>query len=179
MLHFISSVIGVDVSAFLGVGNLVEVDEDAALLHVAELVVYSGAEHAHGGREAHVGADEWRDVYILAADVAVEKQIIFLEIITSEERFQLFHVATGVERCDGCHKLVGVGEIEVEEIQQQVSAVNGIAGIHRHLAKEILYLRMDDGECSKSVPQVVKGKDAFGSHPARLVLGSYKGTSQF
>ena len=80
---------------------------------------------------------------------------------------------------DGSDKFLMVGEVEVQERQQQVAAVDGIGGIHRHLAKEVFYLGVDNGEGAQAVPQVVEDEDALGSHTARLVFGSDKRASQF
>ena len=164
-------------AAFLGVGDFVKVDEDAAFLHASKLMVDCCAEHAHSGREAHVGTDERRNVDILAADVAVEEQVVFLEIIAFEKRRQILHVAN-VEWRDGSHQFFMVREIEMQESEQQVAAVNGIVGVHRHLAKEVLDFRMDDGEGSEPIPQVVEGKDAFSANFTRLVFGPYKRSPQ-
>ncbi len=108
---------GVDVAAFFGGCDFVEVYEYAALFHIAKLVVDGGAEHAHGGRETHVSADERRNVDVLAADVAVEEQVVFLEIISFEKSGKLFNVTADVEGCDGSNQLVVVREIEVQEAQ--------------------------------------------------------------
>ena len=64
--------IGVDVTALLLVGNLVEVDEDARLLHVAKLAVDGRAQQQHLGRQAHVGVDQRRDVDAVLADEGVQ-----------------------------------------------------------------------------------------------------------
>ena len=37
--------------------DFVDGDENAGLFDVAKRVVDGGAEHAHGGRKAHIGAD--------------------------------------------------------------------------------------------------------------------------
>ena len=134
-------------SAFFGVGDFVKVDEDAALFHVSKLIVDGSAEHSHSGRKTHIGADKRRNVDVFAANVAVEEQIIFLEIIAFEERCQFFHVAN-VEWRDGSHQFFMIREIKVQESEQQVAAVNGIVGVHRHLAKEVLDFRMNNGERS-------------------------------
>ena len=122
-------------AAFLVVGDFVNLDEDAAFFHASKLMVDSGAEHAHGGREAHVGIDERRDVDALASDVVVEPPVVFLEIVAVEERCHFLEVSAGVEWVDGSDKVLMVGEIQVQERQQQVAAVDGIAGVHRHLAE--------------------------------------------
>lgn len=44
-----STMICVDVAALFGVGNFIEINQDAAFFHVAEFVVDGSSQHAHGG----------------------------------------------------------------------------------------------------------------------------------
>lgn len=44
---------------FIDIGNL---DENGSFFHASETRVDGSAEHLHGGGEAHVGIDQWRDI---------------------------------------------------------------------------------------------------------------------
>ena len=70
---------GVDVADALLLEDLLDGDEDAGLLDVAEAVVDGGAEELHRGREAHVGVHQRRDVVAQLADLGVEDAVVFLE----------------------------------------------------------------------------------------------------
>lgn len=94
--------------------------EDAAFLHVAELVVDRSAEHAHRGRQAHVGVDQGRDVVAELAHLAVKDLIVGLEIGAGEELRHLLGVGLSGKFGDGPHQMVAVGEMLFQEIQDHV-----------------------------------------------------------
>ena len=66
----------------------------------------------------------------------------------------------------------------LEEVEYKVSAKTYVAWVHRHLAKVILHLGVDDGQSAQSVPQVVECKEALGSHLAALVFRRNKRATQ-
>ena len=53
--------------------ELIDIDEDASLLHCSKLVVDGGAKDEHRGREVHVGIDKWGNVAAAVAHLGVEK----------------------------------------------------------------------------------------------------------
>ena len=75
-----------------------------------------------------------------------------------------------LKRLDGAHQLVGVGEVFVQECQEQIATFGGIVGIHCHLAEEVFHLGVYHSESSKTVPEVVEGKNCFCTHLGRLVF---------
>ena len=77
--------VGIDVADSLLCQYLIDSDEDARLLHAAELIVDGGAEDLHGGRKAHVGVDQRRDVESELPDLAVEQALVGLEILLGED----------------------------------------------------------------------------------------------
>lgn len=80
----------IDVADALLSQNLVDGDEDARFLDVAERVVDGGAEDAHRGAQAHVGVDEGRNVETELADGTVKDAVVFLKVVVRKERAQ-FH----------------------------------------------------------------------------------------
>ena len=67
----------------------------------------------------------------------------------------------------------------LEEIQNHVASTADIRRIHRHLAEEILHVRLDDGERSESVPKVVKSEKTLGTTARALILERHERTSEF
>ena len=70
--------------------DFVDGDENAGFFDVAERVVDGGAEHTHGGRKAHVGAHERRDVESTLSHGTVENLVVGAEIVFDEELAELF-----------------------------------------------------------------------------------------
>ena len=56
-----------------------------------------------------------------------------------------------------------------EEVQNHVTSLTDVRGIHGHLAEEILDVGAYDGERSEAVPQVVEGEKALCAHLGALV----------
>ena len=52
----------------------------------------------------------------------------------------------------------------LQEIENHVASLTDVAGVHGHLSEEIAHVGHDDRQCSQSVPQVVEGEEALGSH---------------
>ncbi len=162
--------VAVDVTDAFLVEDLVDGDEDASLLDVAEAVVDGGAKHAHGGREAHVGVDEWWNIVPARANLSVEDAIVGLEVVLTEEFCQLLAVGFDLERVHGQDELVGVVEVLLQEEEDHVAGYAVVAGVHGDLAEEIAYVGFDDGEGSESVPQVVEGEEGLDACARALVL---------
>ena len=80
---------------------LVHCYEYAGFLHLAELVVDGGAEHAHGGTEAHVGVDQWRNVVAALAHLGVEYAVVGLEVVVYEELGKLIGRGVDAQWLDG------------------------------------------------------------------------------
>lgn len=60
--------------------QLVDIDEDAGLLHRTKLVVDGGAKDEHRGREVHVGIDKGRDVAAAVAHLSIEDAVVEFEV---------------------------------------------------------------------------------------------------
>lgn len=142
----------VDVSNAFLVEDLVDGDEDACLLDVAEAVVDGGAKHAHGGREAHIGVDERWNIVPARANLAVEDTVVGLEVVLAEELRELLAVGLDLEWVHGQDELVGVVEVLLQEEEDHVARHAVIAGVHGDLAEEVAHVGLDDGEGSESVP---------------------------
>ena len=97
---------GVDMADALALENFVHGDEDACLLHVAETVVDGGTEELHCGRERHVCVDERRDVVAEGTNLAVEDEIVLLEVVLAEELAQLLLRRLYLERLERDDKVV-------------------------------------------------------------------------
>ena len=138
---------------------LVHCYEYACFLHLAELVVDGGAEHAHGGTEAHVGVDQWRNVVAALAHLGVEYAVVGLEVVVYEELGELIGRGVDVQWLDGGDEGVLVAKMLVQEVEYHVACRTVERRIHGHLAKEVFQIGHDHGECSKSVPKVVEGKN--------------------
>ena len=107
---------GVDVADALLLEDLLDGDEDAGLLDVAEAVVDGGAEELHRGREAHIGIDQRRDVVTQLTDLGVEDALVFLEIGLAEECLEFLRVGLDLQRFHRHDEVLLVGEVLVEEV---------------------------------------------------------------
>ena len=56
-----------------------------------------------------------------------------------------------------------------QEVQNHVAPLAYVAGVHGHFAEEVAHVGHDDGECAESVPEVVEGDEAFGTHAGALI----------
>ena len=67
----------------------------------------------------------------------------------------------------------------MQEVEYHVAAFVAERGIHGYFAEEVFDLRIFDGECAKSVPQVVERVEAFGAGLCRLVADAHKRPPEF
>ena len=128
----------VDVSTFLFFENFIDYEEDAALLHIAEFVVDSCAEHTHCGREAHIGVHKRRNCLSVGTHLTVEDEEIAAVILPAEDIGEYCGVGTNLERPDRTDEVIGVGEVLVEKVKYHVAARFRVAGVHGYFAEEIL-----------------------------------------
>ena len=170
--------IGLDVPFLLFLQDLVDRDQDAGLLHLAEFVVDGGAEDAHLGREVHVGVDQRRHVDAELAHLLVEHLIVVAEVIVVEQAREPRLVPLDPQGHDGRHQLVRIREMAVEEIEDQVARLGVVRIIHRDLAEEIAQLGVDDRQGAQPVPQVVEDEKTFRGGPCGLILEGDKRAAQ-
>ena len=168
----------VDVAHALVFEYLVDGDEDARLLYVAEAVVDGGAEELHGGRERHIGVDEWRDVVAQRTYLAVEDEVVLLEVVLAEQGCELLLRGLYLQRVERYDEVVLVVEVLLEEVENHVAAAAYVRRVHGHLAEEVLHVGLDDGERTESVPQVVECEEALRSAACALVLERDEGATQ-
>ena len=78
----------------------------------------------------------------------------------------------------GNDQSIFIAKVFTQEIENHVTSLAVIAGVHGHLTKEILTTRHDDSQCTKSVPKIVKGKDGLAVGTGRLIFECDERTSQ-
>ena len=149
----------VDMSHALVLEDFIHGNKDARFLYISKSVVDGSAEELHRGAQSHIGIDKRRDVVSEIAYLAIENLVVLLERLLAEERLQLLRVGLYLKRVHGQDKIILVLEMFFQEIQDHVASLAYVRGIHGHLAKEILYVGLDDGECSKTVPQIIEGEE--------------------
>ena len=71
-------------------------------------------------------------------------------------------------------ELLLVFEMLLEEKENHISAAPVVRRVHRHLSEEILDVRHDDGERTKSVPKVVESEYGLVACTSRLVFEADK-----
>ena len=125
---------------------LVDGNEDARLLDVAETVVDGRSEELHRRREAHVGIDQRRDVVAQGTYLTVQDAVVFVEVAAGEKLLQLALVSFNFQRFHRNNQLFLVGKILLEEIENHVAATADIGRIHGELPEEVPYVRLDDGQ---------------------------------
>lgn len=130
---------------FFLVEDFVDAHEDACFFNVAEFVVYGGSECAHGGRQAHVGVDERRDVESVVADVCVEDFVVVLEISGVEDLFHFPCVDVHLQWCAWPHEVFVVREVCAEEVEYEVAAACVVCGVHGDFAEEVAYVGVFNG----------------------------------
>ena len=152
--------------------NLADSNEDAGFFHFSKTIVDGCAKHLHGGGKAHIGIDQWRYVVTQCAHLMVQNLVVFLERIFAEKLLKFFRVILQLKRFGGDYESVFVTEVFAQEIKNHVTSLTVVTGVHGHLTEEILTSRHDDCQGTKSVPQVVEGKDGFTIGTSGLVLES-------
>ena len=158
------SVLGVeggDVAAFLFFEDLVDGEEYAAFFDIAKFVVDCRSKHSHGGRQAHVGVDERRDVEAVGADFAVENLVVVFECVAGEELLHFRGVKLDGEGIPGGDEVVVVGEVFVEEVENEVATFAVVAGVHGHFAEQMFDFGMENGQRPEAVPEVVECVEGF------------------
>ena len=158
--------------------ELVDVDEDAGLLHSSKLVVDGGAKDEHRGREVHIGIDKGRDVATAVAHLGIEDAVVELEVGLHEELAELRGVVLDEQGLIGTHHVAAVAKVLAEEIEDHIARQAVVRGIHGHLAEEILGIGEHHGEGGKAIEEVVESKEALGASTRRLVLDSNERTTQ-
>ena len=66
----------------------------------------------------------------------------------------------------------------LQEIKYHVTSPADIRRVHRHLTEEILEIRIENGQCTETIPQVVQGEDAFGVAAHVLIFQRHERPSQ-
>ena len=150
--------------------DFVDGDENAGFFDVAKRVVDGCAEHAHGGRKAHIGAHERRDVDSTLANRAVENLVVGAEIVFNEEITKLFF---------GCFEQYGVGngdeavaiaEMALEELENHVTCLAVEARIHGHFREEVFQIGDHHRKGAQAVPKIVERVETLGEIVGALVL---------
>ena len=168
----------VDVAYALLLEYLVDGNQDARLLDIAETIVDGGSEELHRGTEVHIGIDERRDVVPQVAYLTVEHAVVFLEVVMAEYLGQFVIGSLNNQRFHRYNEVLLVIKMLAQEVENHISAATDIAGIHRNLTEEILELGIEHGEGAKAVPEVVEGEDALGVFAHILVAERHKRTPQ-
>ena len=162
--------IAFDVALTLLFQDLVDGYENAGFFDVAKCVVDGRAEHPHGGRKAHVGAHERRDVEAALANGTVENLVVGAEIVFDEELAELFFrrfEQYGVGHCD---ESVAVAEMALEKIEYHVARLTVEAWIHGHFPEEVFQIGDHHREGAQAVPKIVEGIETLGEIVGALVL---------
>ena len=77
------------------------------------------------------------------------------------------------------YKLLRIFKIFVQEVEKKVASAHIVRGVHCYLAKEIAYVGVFYNKGSKSVPEVVQGKETFAFDVGALVVWLYEGSAKF
>lgn len=168
----------VDVANTLLFQNLIHGYENTRLLYITETIVDGGAEELHGGRERHIGVDEWRDVVAQRTNLAVEYEVVLLEVVLAEQGCELLLRSLYLQWVKRQDEVVLVVEVLLEEVEDHVAATAYVRRVHGHLAEEVLHVGLDDGERAESVPEVVECEEALRSAACALVLECHEGAAQ-
>ena len=158
--------------------ELIDIDEDAGLLHSSKLMVDGGAKDEHRGREVHVGIDKRGNVAAAVAHLGIEDAVVELEVGLYEELAELRGVVLEEQGLIGAHHVAAVAKVLVEEVEDHVARHAVIRGVHGHLTKEVLGIGEHHGEGGKAIEEVVEGKETLGAGTRRLVLDSDERATQ-
>ena len=158
--------------------ELIDIDEDAGLLHSSKLMVDGGAKDEHRGREVHVGVDKGGDVATAVAHLGIEDAVVELEVGLHKQLAELFGVVLKEQGLIGTHHVAAVAKVLVEEVENHIACHAVVGGVHGHLTKEELCIGEHHGEGGKAIEEVVESKKALGAGTRRLVLDSYERATQ-
>ena len=78
----------VDMAHALLFKYLVNSNQDACFLNIAKAIVDGGAKKLHGGRQAHVGINQRRNVVAQLTYLAVQDAIVGLEVVFAKQLLQ-------------------------------------------------------------------------------------------
>lgn len=142
----------IDVAHTLFFQDFINGNQDAGLLHITKTIVDGCAEELHRRRQRHIGVDKRRDVVAQGTHLAVEDEVVFLEVVLAEQLLQFVLRCLYLKRLEWDDKVLLVVEVLLEEAKYHVSASADVGWIHRHLAEEVAHVRLDDGKGAQSVP---------------------------
>ena len=83
------------------------------------------------------------------------------------------------QRLDGADELVGIREKMGEEIENQVTRAFMVGVIHGHFTEIVAQFRIDDGECSQAIPQVIQDENSLCLGAGGLIVQADERASQF
>ena len=142
----------VDMAHALLFKYLVNSNQDACFLNIAKAIVDGGAKKLHGGRQAHVGINQRRNVVAQLTYLAVQDAIVGLEVVFAEQLLQFGLRRFNLQRLHGDDEVLFIVEVFLQEEKNHVSTPTYIRGIHGHLAKEIFYVGLDNSEGTQAIP---------------------------
>ena len=175
----VALLVTVEIALAFVVEEVAEGDEDAGVGGAGEVVVGAGAERAHGGREVHVGVEEWRYGAATGTDGMEEYLVVFLVVATLKDADELVVVGLDGDGLVGPHQAVAVGEVLAIEIEYEVASFAVEVAIHGNLAEEIACLGDFEDEASEAVPEVIEAVEALAEVVAGLVGGLDEGAAEF
>lgn len=122
--------------------------------------------------------DQRRDIITQLANLRIQYLIILFKGILAEQRSQFLVGSFQNQRFHRCYQLFPIIKMLLKEVQNHVASTTMIAGIHSHLAKEVLHIRHHHCQRSQSVPQIIQRKQTFTAGTCRLIFQRHKRASQ-
>ena len=108
----------------------------------------------------------------------IQNAIVSTEIIFREDSCHLALRSFQLQWLHRNHQVLLVIKMLLEEVENHIAATTDVRRIHRHLAEEILYIRIEHGEGTQSVPEIVESKDTLGILAHILILERDERTAQ-
>ena len=158
--------------------NLIDGDEDTGLLHITKTIVDGGTEKLHRRTQTHVGINKRRNIITQLANFTVQDAIVCLEVIFCKDGSQITLWSIQFQRFHREYEVLLVIEMLLEEIENHVAATTDVRRIHRHLAEEIFYFRIENRQSAQTIPEIVESKDALGVGTHILIFERNEGTAQ-
>ena len=142
----------VDVADTLLLQDFIHGNENARLLYIAEAIIDGCTKELHGRTEVHVGIHQRRNIETELANLMIQNAIVSTEIIFREDSCHLALRSFQLQWLHRNHQVLLVIKMLLEEVENHIAATTDVRRIHRHLSEEILYIRIEHGKGTQSVP---------------------------
>ena len=110
----------------------------------------------------------------VALDSGIQYAVVGLEVIGMEHLLHRPVRFRHLQRLNGAHQPVAIGEMLVQEMEYHVAALFIVARIHGNLPEQVFDFGIKHCQRPQAIPQVVEHIDGLYALPGTLILGAHE-----